>query len=144
MRSAGFFVAVIATIVILSPAVRADDAKPDAMLKVKQTSLALVLGYTWGNGTLTYADKTYPVEIAGFSVLALGLAFAEANGEVYHLKKIEDFNGTYMAAGIEGTLGGGAGATIMRNQNGVVIRLFTSTEGLNLKIAPEGVQLNLK
>jgi len=52
MRSAGFFVAAIATLVILSPAVCADDAKPDAMLKVKQTSLALVLGYTWKNGTL--------------------------------------------------------------------------------------------
>jgi hypothetical protein len=144
MRGAGFLVAVIATIVMLSSAVCAEEAKPDATLAVKQTSLALVLGYTWGNGTLTYADKTYPVSVAGFSVLAIGLAFAEATGEVYNLKKLEDFNGTYIAGSVEGTLGAGAGATTMRNQNGVVIKFFTSTEGLNLKISPEGIQLNLK
>jgi hypothetical protein len=144
MRSIGFLVAVIATIVMLSSAVCAEEAKPDALLTMKQTSLALVLGYTWGNGTLTYADKSYPVEVAGFSLLSIGLAFAEATGEVYNLKKLEDFNGTYMAASVEGTLGAGAGATTMRNQNGVVIKFFTSTEGLNLKISPEGIQLNLK
>jgi hypothetical protein len=38
----------------------------------------------------------------------------------------------------------GAGATTMRNQNGVVIQLFTTTQGLNLKLAPEGIRLNFK
>jgi hypothetical protein len=144
MRGAGFCMALIATILLLSSAVRADDEKPDAILQITQTSLALVFGYTWGSGTLAYADKSYPVEVDGFSFLSLGFVRAEATGEVFNLKKLDDFNGTYMAAGIEGTMGAGAGAATMRNQNGVVIRLFTTTEGLNLKVSPEGVRLHLK
>lgn len=128
----------------LSSLAHAEDPKPDAILTLTQTSVALVVGYTWGGGTLTYADKSHPVEVDGFSVLALGVAHAEATGEVFNLKKLEDFNGTYMAASAELTLAAGAGATTMKNQNGVVIRLFTSTKGLNVKVAPEGITLNVK
>jgi hypothetical protein len=84
------------------------------------------------------------VEIDGFTFFALGVAQAKASAEVFNLKKLEDFNGTYVAGSVEGTLGAGAGATTMRNQNGVVIHLFTTTEGLNLKLSPEGLRLNIK
>ena len=144
MRSLGLCVAVIATILALSSGVFAEEAKLDATLELTQTSVALVFGYTWGSGTLTYQEKSYPVAIDGFSFLALGVTRAKASAEVFNLKTLEDFNGTYMAASIEATAGAGAGATTMRNQNGVVIHLFTTTEGLNLKLAPEGVRLNIK
>jgi hypothetical protein len=121
-----------------------DDAKPDATLELTQTSVALVIGYTWGSGTLAFQNKSYPVEIDGLSFMALGVARAKASAEVFNLKKLDDFNGTYMAGSVEGTLGAGAGATAMRNQNGVVIQLFTTTEGLNLKVSPEGLRLTIK
>jgi hypothetical protein len=144
MRGIGRVVAVIATILILSSGVFAQDAQPDATLELTQTSVAIVIGYTWGGGTLAFQNKSYPVEIDGLSFLALGFAQAKASAEVFNLKKLEDFNGTYVAASIEGTLGAGAGATTMRNQNGVVIQLFTTTEGVNLKLSPEGIRLNIK
>ena len=144
MRRAGFCLTVIATIVILSSPVYAEEPKPDALLSLNQTSVGLFFGYTWGHGVLTYRDKTYPVEIDGFSVMSLGFAQAEATGEVFNLKKLEDFSGTYMAGSVDGTVGAGAGAATMQNQNGVVIHLFTTTAGLNVKVAPEGVRLNLK
>jgi hypothetical protein len=128
----------------LTSGVFAEDEKPDATLELTQTSVALVIGYTWGGGTLTFQNKSYPVEIDGLTFMALGVARAKASAEVFNLKKLEDFNGTYMAASAEGTLGAGAGATTMRNQNGVVIRLFTTTEGLNLKVSPEGLRLTIK
>ena len=144
MRGRGLCVAVIATILALSSSVFAEDEKPDATLAMTQTSVALVFGYTWGGGTLTFQGKTYPVEIDGLSFLALGVVRAKASAEVYNLKKLEDFPGTYMAGSIEGTAVAGAGATAMRNQNGVVVHLFTTTEGLNLKLAPEGIRLYFK
>lgn len=144
MRGRGLCVAVIATILALSSSVFAEDAKPDAILELTQTSVALLIGYTWGSGTLTFQGKTYPVEIGGLSLLALGVVQAKASGEVYNLKAAEDFNGTYMAGSIEGTAVAGAGATTMRNQNGVVIHLFTTTEGLNIKLSPEGIRLYFK
>jgi len=144
MRGTGLGAAAIAALLTLSSPAFAEDRKPDATLELTQSSIAIVIGYTWGGGTLTFQDKKYPVEVDGFSILALGLTQATATGEVFNLNKLEDFNGTYMAASIEGTLGAGAGAATMRNQNGVVIQLFTSTQGLNLKLTPEGVRLSIK
>lgn len=144
MRGTGLCGAAIAAILTLSSLAFAEDRKPEATLELTQTSVALVIGYTWGGGTLTFQDKKHPVAVDGVSILALGLAQASATGEVFNLKTLEDFNGTYVAASIEGTLGAGAGATTMRNQNGVVIQLFTSTQGLNLKLAPEGMRLSIK
>ena len=144
MRSAGLCVTLIIGMLGLSSLAHAEDPKPDAILTLTQTSVALVVGYTWGSGTLSYEGKIHRVEVDGFSVLALGVAQAQATGEVFNLKKVEDFNGTYMAASAELTLAAGAGATTMRNQNGVVINLFTSTKGLNVKVAPEGMTLTIK
>lgn len=144
MRGTGLCGAAIAAILTLSSLAFAEDRKPEATLELTQTSVALVIGYTWGGGTLTFQDKKHPVAVDGVSILALGVAQASATGEVFNLKTLEDFNGTYVAASIEGTLGAGAGATTMRNQNGVVIQLFTSTQGLNLKLAPEGMRLSIK
>ena len=78
MRGRGLCVVVIATILALSSSVFAEDAKPDATLELTQTSVALVIGYTWGGGTLTFQGKTYPVEIDGLSILALGVESAKA------------------------------------------------------------------
>ena len=144
MRGTRVCIAVLVTVLIFTSVAGAEDEKPDAILQLSQSSLALLLGYTWGSGSLAYADKTYRVEVDGFSVLAIGFVRAEATGEVFNLKKVEDFNGTYVAASIEGTVVAGAGATAMQNQNGVVIKLFTTTEGLNVKVSPEGVRLILK
>lgn len=144
MRSLRIWVAAIVTILTLASGVFAEDEKPDATLELTQTSVALVIGYTWGGGTLTFQDKSYPVEIGGLSFMALGVVHAKASAEIFNLKKLDDFNGTYMAGSVEGTLGAGAGATTMRNQNGVVIKLFTTTEGLNFKVSPEGLRLTIK
>ena len=60
--------------------------------------VALLIGYTWGSGTLTFDGKSYAVEIDGLSVLAIGVVQAKASAEVFNLKSLADFNGTYVAA----------------------------------------------
>ena len=72
------------------------------------------------------------------------LSVLTAKGQVFGLKNLEDFNGIYTSATAESTVGGGAGATAMKNQNGVVIHLITTTKGVNVKLAPSGVELKLK
>src|SRR5512136_874023 len=122
----------------------AEDKKPDATLQLTEGQVGIGIGFSWGSGTLTYKGKEYPVKVEGLSVLDVGITKAKAAGKVYNLKKLEDFNGNYTAAAAEGTLGGGAGAATMKNQNGVVINLVTTTQGINLKLAPSGVNLMLK
>ncbi len=118
--------------------------KPDATLKFSGGSVSAGIGYSWGSGTLTYQGKDYPFSVDGLSVGAVGAASVDASGEVYHLKKLEDFNGTYTAATASATLGGGAGGTAMQNQAGVVIKLVSTTQGLDLKLAASGVKISLK
>jgi hypothetical protein len=128
---------------ILSGVAVAQDKKPDATLKLSEGSVAAGIGFSWGKGTLTYQGKTHAVKVQGLSVGEVGITKAEATGEVFNLKKLEDFNGNYTAAGAAGTVGGGAGITAMKNQNGVVIELKSTTQGANVKLAAQGINLSV-
>ena len=143
-RIALFTVVAMILFLCLSSMAIAQDKEPDAYLELSEGSVAIGIGYSWGGGSLKYQEKKYPVEVKGLSIIDVGITKVDAFGKVYDLKKLEDFNGNYTAATAEGTLGGGAGATTMKNQNGVVIDLFTTTKGLNLKLAPSGISLKLK
>ena len=121
----------------------AQEKKPDAMLKLTDRDVAIGVGFSWGKGTLSYKGKTYPVKVEGLSVGEVGVNQAEAVGNVYNLKQLEDFSGNYTAAGAGGTVAGGAGVTAMRNQNGVTIEMKSTTQGASLKLAAEGIKLSL-
>ena len=112
-------------------------------LRLSEGSVAAGIGFSWGKGTLSYAGKTYPVKVEGLSVGEVGVQRATAVGTVSHLKKLSDFSGNYVAVGAGATAGGGEGITVMRNQNGVVVELKSTTQGANLKLAAEGVKLTL-
>ena len=120
------------------------EKTPDATLKLSEGQVALGIGWSWGKGVLTLKGKDHPFKVGGLSVLDVGITKAEAEGTVYNLKKLEDFNGTYMSAAAEATLGVGAGATAMKNEKGVVIHLHPKTKGVNLKLAGEGVKFTLE
>ena len=120
------------------------EKTPDSTLTLSEGQVAVGIGWSWGKGVLTLKGKNYPFKVGGLSVLDVGITKAEAEGKVYNLKKLEDFNGTYVSAAAAATLGVGAGATTMKNDKGVVIHLFPKTKGVNLKLAGEGVKFTLE
>ena len=122
----------------------AQEEKPDATLTLSKGQIAVGIGWSWGDGVLTFKGKKYPFKVGGLSVVDVGITKANAVGKVYHLKKLSDFNGTYAGAAAEGTIGGGAGISTMKNQNGVVIELLSTTQGVNFKLAGEGVKFTLE
>lgn len=122
----------------------AKEETPDATLKLSEGQVGLGIGWSWGKGVLTFKGKDHAFKVKGLSVGDVGITNADATGNVYHLKKLSDFNGTYTSAAAEGTLGGGAGVTTMKNQNGVVINLKATTQGVNIKLAGEGVKFTLE
>jgi hypothetical protein len=127
-----------------APAKAEKKPKPDATLMMSEGQVALGIGWSWGKGTLSYKGKKYEFKVDGLSVVDVGITKATSKGKVFNLKKIEDFDGIYTAAAAEGTLAGGAGVTRMKNQNGVVIELVSTTQGANLKLAAEGVKFAIK
>ena len=134
---------VLVTLLLPAAGALSQDKPADGTVRLSQGSASVGIGYTWGGGTLSYHGKEYPLTIRGLSVGQAGVSKAEASGTVHNLTKLEDFNGNYTAAGVESTVAGGAGATALRNQNGVTIYLTTMTRGLNFKIATEGVRITL-
>ena len=123
---------------------RADDKKSDATLKLSEGSVAAGIGWSWGKGELNYMGKTHKFKVDGLSIGEVGVTKAEATGEVYNLKKIEDFDGVYAAASAEATGGKGAGITAVVNPKGVRIVLKSETKGGNLKAAAEGIKFKLE
>jgi hypothetical protein len=125
-------------------AAQAEERTPDATIKLSTGSVAVGVGISWGSGTLTYQGKDYPITVKGLSVGDAGVSKIEASGKIYNLKKLEDFDGNYTSVAIGATLGGGGGATAMRNQNGVDAELVATTQGVKLALGTSGVEMKLK
>ncbi len=122
----------------------ADEAKVSGTVSIETKSVAVGIGFSWGEGVLTFEGKEHPFKIKGLSVIDAGISSISAKGEVFHLDTISDFSGIFSAAGAGVAVGGGAGATVMENQNGVVMRLTSKEAGIKLKLAPEGLKVEMK
>jgi hypothetical protein len=140
----------LGSFMLLAPRVSAEDAKqahhkaPDATVKFSGGSVGVGIGFSWGSGVLTYKGKEYPFSVQGLSAGDIGMSSAEASGDVYGLKKLEDFDGNYTSTSAGAAVGGGGGAATMRNQNGVSLHLVATSRGLKLKAAVDGVKIQLK
>ena len=120
------------------------EAKPDATLQLKGGSFAAGIGFSWGSGTLTYKGKNYPVSVNGVSLGKVGITGSSATGEVYHLKRLQDFDGHYNAGGAGMTIAGGRNAVAMTNQNGVKVLLASTSRGVDVTLAGGGVDMKRK
>ncbi len=137
-------VLLLAMVALLAPLASAEDKAPDATIRLSEGTVAAGIGWSWGKGTLSYMGKTYPLKVSGITVAEVGITQAEASGHVYNLKSIDDFSGVFASAGAEGTAGKGAGVSSLRNPKGVVINLKSETKGANIKIAAEGLKLEIE
>ena len=117
---------------------------PSGKVSIQSKSIAIGVGVSWGDGVLTFQGKDYKFKLNGLSVVDLGISSLSLTGEVYNLNKLEDFNGTYVAASAGAAVAGGASATAMKNQNGVVMKLTSTQKGLKFTLAPEGIKVTLK
>jgi hypothetical protein len=128
----------------MSNAMAQEPANHSGTLTVTATSAAVGVGWSWGNGNLTLLNgRQYRFKVSGLDVVAVGFKQATAVGNVYNLKNIKDFEGTYVAATAAGTVGGGMGASSMRNDKGVVINLSGVGQGVDLRLAVSGITVKL-
>lgn len=138
------FLASLAIALFAGSLIAAEARKPDATVKLSEGSVAVGIGWSWGHGTLTYQGKTYKFKVEGLSVGEVGVTKAEATGNVYDMKTLEDFDGVYAAAGAGIAVQEGKSATAVINGKKVQIVLTSVTKGANLKIAAEGLKIKLE
>jgi len=138
----------VASVAVLGLAVMAsavsaegEARRPDASVRLSGNSVALGLGYAWGTGVLTYNGKEYRFKIRGLTTGAVGATSIDVTGDVYHLKGIEDFAGTYAGFTAEATVGGGMDFSIIQNGSGVYIELHGTSMGMLFQAGPSGINL---
>ncbi len=107
-----------------------------AEVTFKTRSADLGVGYTWGNGVLTYGGHEYPFEVSGASAAAVGFSSGNSVGKVYNLQRLEDFVGTYWSLSGETTVGKGVAGHLMENDSGVRIRLDEIRTGGRFAASP--------
>ena len=127
----------------LSSVAAVAENEPSGTVEFTGGAVALGIGFTWGNGTLTYEGETYPFSVSGLTVADVGASSITASGNVYNLNRLEDFNGNYAEAGAGVTIAGGGSIATMRNQNGVVIDLTSTSQGLRVTLGAGGVDISL-
>jgi hypothetical protein len=106
-------------------------------------AVAAGIGFQWGSGTLTFRGAQYPFRVRGLSVIDVGFSHITATGTVHNLNNVADFSGNYVSATAGATVAGGGSASVLRNQNGVVIQGISTTQGLRLTLAPGGINITL-
>lgn len=116
-------------------ALAAGAKQPVGKVSIEEKQFGLILGGSTGSGTLTFHGKKYPFKLKGLSAgLDVGVSKMSAVGEVYDLKKVSQFPGTFTKFEASIALGGGVGGLRLQNENGVIMNLRSRTKGLNLNL----------
>jgi hypothetical protein len=125
-------------------AISGEARKPSGRVTMESKSVAAGIGVSWGDGKLTFKGKEHPFSIDGLSVVDWGISRVSATGDVYNLTDVSKFAGTYVAAEAGFTLAGGAGGITMRNAEGVIINLRSTSRGASLTLGPAGLRITMK
>ncbi|QQS53631.1 MAG: DUF1134 domain-containing protein [Candidatus Competibacteraceae bacterium] len=134
------------TLLMGSLALAADAKKPSGTVAIDETQFAFILGGSVGGGQLMFEDQKYPFKVGGLTVGAnVGVSKMSAAGEVYDLTDISKFPGTYTKLDASIALGGGVGGLRLKNENGVIMRLESRTQGLQLNVgSASGIKVTME
>ncbi len=134
--------AVVLGLVLTAGAALAQEHGP-YFITIKEVGQAVGVGPIWGQGVITYGNKTHLFKVKGFEKIAVGREKVSVKGQVYHLKNLDDLAGHYDKANPAGlTFIKGKKGLVIQNDKGVVINLKGHEAGLALDLTTEG--LNIK
>ncbi|MBI4806310.1 MAG: hypothetical protein HY795_13830 [Desulfovibrio sp.] len=104
---------------------------------------ALLISATGGDGELTFEGQSHKFKLGGMGIGLVGFTTVDAEGDVFNLKKIEDFAGAYVQGGADYAAGDGQGVLWLKNTKGVVMKLRSKTKGVSLAVGGEGLLVQM-
>lgn len=123
------------------------DPNPDASIEIEQVRVGvLAVGASVGGGRLRLGGEEHRFTVRGLEFGTLGVATLSARGEVFNLRRLQDFAGRYT----EQPPPRNRDATDapqtrrLRNQAGVELRLRTERAGGQFQISETGVTIELR
>jgi hypothetical protein len=122
-----------------------NNQPPDGTLTMHQVQAAFIGSGNGGYGTLYYQGGAYPFNVGGLGVGGIGASTIDATGEVYHLKQLSDFPGSYVQGRYGFAFGTASkGDLWLKNNAGVVLHLLAKREGLMLSLGGDVVVISMK
>ena len=122
----------------------AEPMEPDGFVWFSRKGLGLIIGGSAGGGRLQFAGDNHTFRMTGIKFGALGgVGEIRMSGEVYNLKQLQDFAGTYTesVAGLSAIVGGGG--VWIQNEKGVKMHLKAEATGVGVDISVGTVEVKL-
>lgn len=124
-----------------SSAARADDGQVTLVI----FKAGWFVGGSAGKGVLTFHDQTYALTAGGIDGgLVFGGSQTTLQGRVKNIRRPQDINGVYAAAGVGVTLGTGVRGIVLTNPNGAVLELGGKQLGLMANVDLSGLAISLQ
>ena len=124
---------------LLSLPTLAQEKKPDATVEIVYAELALGASVSTARGKLHFQGETHEFEIGGLGLGGIGITEVKTTGQVYGLKKLEDFYGLYGKTSAAAAIGEGTTTISMTNGKDVLMEIKSDNEGLTLSLTASGV-----
>jgi len=121
--------------------------EPDGTIKITRRSVSEAVGLSWGDGVLTFKGKEYAFTFEASGLLREidpSITAAELSGQVFNLKDLQDFSGNYKIVRGAESVSGGGGFVEIRNQNGVIVNMVSTTAGHKITLGADGMTIKLK
>ncbi len=122
-----------------------ENATPSGTVTGSVTTVGFIVSVRWGEGVLTLDNgdqRTF--HMIGAKALETGAAANDFEGEVYNLKNVDDFEGTYWGASKNINLGPlGKGEGIANNARCVIVKFRLTGTGLKVSgPAPGAIEVS--
>ena len=117
---------------------------PDGTVEMQEVQAAYIGSGSAGTGVLSFRGGQYPFKVGGVGVGGFGLSTIDATGEVYNLRDLGQFPGTYGQARYGFAIGTASGGDLwMQNEAGVIMHLKAKREGLMLSLGGDAVVISM-
>ena len=118
---------------------------PDGTVDMNQVQVAYIGNAGGGSGTLYYHGGAYPFTVGGLGVGGIGASTVDAQGEVYKLRNLSQFPGSYAQASYGFVVGStSSGDLWMQNEAGVIMHLKAKRTGLMLSLGGDAVVISMQ
>jgi hypothetical protein len=124
------------------------DPNPDGSIEIEQVRVGvLAVGTSIGGGRLRFRGEEHRFSVRGIEFGSVGVSSLSARGEVFNLRRLEDFSGRYterVAPRAPGATTAGPETRFLRNAAGVELRLRTERAGGQWRFNEAGVTIELR
>lgn len=118
--------------------------RPDGFVEMRMIQAAYIGSGNLGRGELRFQGRTHAFTVGGGGIGGIGASTVEAEGDVYDLRRIEDFPGAYGQARYGFALGrASAGELWLQNEQGVIMRLKAKRTGLMLSLGADAIVISM-